>query len=89
MSNKDKTLFEFPCAFPLKVMGHDKAGFENHVRAIVARHVEETEILDCTCRPSRNGNFLSVTVTIQAQSKQQLDQLYIELNASDAVLMTL
>jgi len=88
MSNEE-TLFEFPCEFPLKVMGRHDAGFENHVMAIVARHVDEGEILESKSRPSTNGNFLSVTVTIQAQSKQQLDRLYIELNASDAVLMTL
>ncbi len=88
MSNEE-TLFEFPCEFPLKVMGRHDAEFENHVMAIVTRHVDEGEILESKSRPSNNGNFLSVTVTIQAQSKQQLDRLYIELNASDAVLMTL
>jgi len=87
--NDEETLFEFPCEFPLKVMGRHDAEFENHVRDIIARHVDEEEILESKSRPSNNGNFLSVTVTIQAQSKQQLDRLYIELNASDAVLMTL
>jgi len=87
--NKEETLFEFPCEFPLKVMGRHDAEFEDHVMAIVARHVDEVEILESKSRPSKNGNFLSVTMTIQAQSKQQLDRLYIELNASDAVLMTL
>ncbi len=89
MSNKEETLFEFPCEFPMKIMGRDEAEFENHVMAIITRHVEATEILESKCRPSNNGNFISVTVTIQAQNKQQLDRLYIELNASDAVLMTL
>jgi len=89
MSNEEETLFEFPCKFPLKVMGRDEGEFETHVMTIVARHIEITEILHCKCRPSNNGNFVSVTVTIQAQSKQQLDNLYIELNASDSVLMTL
>ncbi len=88
MSTED-TLFEFPCEFPLKVMGRHAAGFENHVMAIIARHVDEAEILESKSRPSNNGNYLSVTVVIQAQSKQQLDRVYIELNASDAVLMTL
>lgn len=85
----EQTLFEFPCKFPLKVMGRHDAEFENHVRKIVVRHVDEVEILDSTSRPSKDGHFLSVTVTIQAQSKQQLDRIYIDLNASDAVLMTL
>lgn len=88
MSNEE-TPFEFPCEFPLKVMGRHDDEFENHVRGIIARHVDEGEILESRSRPSNNGNFLSVTVIIQAQSKQQLDKLYVELNASDAVLMTL
>jgi len=85
----EETLFEFPCEFPLKVMGRQQEDFENHVMRIVGHHVESSEILHCKCRPSNNGNFVSVTVTIQAQSKQQLDNLYLELNASAAVLMTL
>ncbi len=89
MTNEEETLFEFPCEFPLKVMGRDQAEFENHVMTIVSRHVEMTAILHSKCCPSSKGNFVSVTVTIHAQSKQQLDNLYIELNASDSVLMTL
>ncbi|HEB55178.1 MAG TPA: DUF493 domain-containing protein [Gammaproteobacteria bacterium] len=85
----ENTLFEFPCEFPLKVMGRHAGEFENHVRQIVARHVDEAEILESKSRPSNNGNFLSVTVIIQAQSKQQLDRIYLDLNASNAVLMTL
>lgn len=87
--NDEQTLFEFPCKFPLKVMGRHDAGFENHVKDIVIRHIDEAEIFESTSRPSNNGNFISVTLTIQAQSKQQLDRIYIDLNASDAVLMTL
>jgi len=89
MTNEEETLFEFPCEFPLKVMGRDDAAFETQVMTIVARHVETTEILHSKCCPSSKGNFVSVTVTIQAQSKQQIDKLYLELNASDVVLMTL
>ncbi|VAX07039.1 Proposed lipoate regulatory protein YbeD [hydrothermal vent metagenome] len=89
MSNQEETLFEFPCEFPLKVMGRNETGFENHVMAIIYRHIDEIKILDSKCRPSKKGNFVSVSITILAQSKQQLDDLYIELNASDAVLMTL
>ncbi len=87
--NNEETLFEFPCEFPLKVMGRQNTGFEEHVMDILGRHVGEDEILGRQCRPSSNGNFVSVTVTIQAQSKQQLDDIYLALNASDAVLMTL
>jgi len=85
----EKTLLKFPCEFPLKVMGRHDAEFENYVREIVTRYVDEMEILESKSRPSKNGHFLSVTVTIQARSKQQLDRIYIDLNASDTVLMTL
>ncbi|VAX14695.1 hypothetical protein MNBD_GAMMA24-1889 [hydrothermal vent metagenome] len=85
----EDTPFEFPCEFPLKVMGRHDIEFENHVRDIVSRHIGQAEILESKSRPSTKGNFLSVTLVIQAQSKQQLDRIYIDLNASDAVLMTL
>lgn len=85
----EQTPFEFPCKFPLKVMGRYDIEFENKIRDIVSRHIDAEEIIESKSRPSNNGNFLSVTLIIQAQSKQQLDRIYIDLNASDVVLMTL
>ena len=87
-STKD-TLFEFPCEFPLKVMGPNIPEFEVIVIQIVHRHVDKLGKNALTKRDSGNGKFVSITVTFEAQSKQQLDDLYRELHAHEHVLMLL
>lgn len=84
---QDNELLQFPARFPLKVMGRDEDDFETLVVEIVNRHVEGE--LDVKTRPSRDGNFIAVTVTFEAHSKDQLDALYRELTGHDRVLMAL
>lgn len=83
-----ETVFYFPCRFPVKVM--TRAG-GRHVRAVVETirvHAEITED-DVSVRDSRNGRYQAVTVTITAESRDQLDRVYTDVNALDAVMMTL
>jgi len=87
-STKD-TLFEFPCEFPLKVMGRNITEFEGVVLEIVRKHVENIGEDAFKRRDSGNGKFISITVTFEAQNKQQLDNLYRELHAHEHVLMLL
>jgi len=87
-SSKD-TLFEFPCEFPLKVMGHNIDEFEGIVLEIVNRHVDSLKEGAVKSRGSSSGKFVSITITFEAQSKQQLDELYRELHAHEHVLMLL
>ena len=84
-----ETAFEFPCTFPLKVMGNHDEAFEAEVLALVREHVGATGEEAIERRASRNGRYLSLTVTFTATSKAQLDALYRALHASDQVLMTL
>ncbi|MCK4742951.1 MAG: DUF493 domain-containing protein [Sulfuriflexus sp.] len=85
----EDTLFEFPCEFPLKVMGRNIVEFEAIVIEIVNRHVESLDDGAVKKRDSGKGKFISLTVTFEAQSKQQLDDLYRELHAHEHVLMLL
>ncbi len=80
---------EFPSVFPLKAIGWDTDDFEAFVVSIVRKHVAIPAELIVTSRPSRGGRYLAVTVTFTAQSWEQLDALYLELNQSTRVLMTL
>ncbi len=80
---------EFPCIFPVKVMGVNQEDFERLVLTIVEKHANLTREGQVISRPSRNGRFVSVTVHIQAESQAQLDALYRELSAHERVLMTL
>jgi hypothetical protein len=83
------TLFEFPCDFPLKVMGRRTDDFRSLVVGIVQKHVGSIAPDKIEERPSKDGNYLSMTCTFQAQSREQLDMLYRELTACERVLIVL
>ena len=80
---------DFPCRFPIKVMGRDRAGFRETALTLIERHVGEVEEDAVRTSRSRNGTFLAVTVTITATSQEQLDTIYNELTAHDSILVAL
>ena len=70
-------------------MGKFSDDFEALVREIAERHVGVLPEDAVSSRPSSNRRFVAVTIVIRAQSKQQLDQLYLELTSTEQVLMAL
>ncbi len=82
-------LLEFPCPFPIKVLGNDIDDFEVLVADIVRRHVGVLPDSSVTRRSSRGGKYLAVTVTIEAQSREQLDGIYRELSSHQSIIMAL
>jgi putative lipoic acid-binding regulatory protein len=88
MSEKD-TLLEFPCAFPIKAMGRSDSGFEAEALSVVRRHVPDFNTDSMRIVASKKGNYLSVTFTIEATSRDQLDRIYCDLTALDEALMVL
>lgn len=85
----DETLLEFPCDFPIKIMGREANGFQELARALVEKHTGPLADEAVASALSSNGNFVSVTVTVVAKSQQQLDDIYNDLTSNDAVLMAL
>lgn len=85
----EETILKFPTAFPIKAMGKREDGFAQTVLEIVLRHAPDFDASTMEMRPSKNGNYLSVTATINATSKAQLDDIYRALTAHPAVLMAL
>mgnify|MGYP002640984719 CR=1 FL=1 len=85
----EETLLEFPCQFPIKIMGDNSAEFENEIVVIVRKHVPQLGEAAVKSKPSRTGKYLSVTVTFTAESKVQLDNLYREVNSHPQVKMVL
>ena len=85
----DETLLEFPCDFPIKVMGATRDDFAQAILEVVLRHAPDFEAASMEMRPSRAGNYLSVTCTIRATSKPQIDALYLELTAHPYVKIAL
>lgn len=89
MTDASDTLFEFPCDFPLKVMGRHTDDFRSIVLGIVQKHAGPVLPANIEERPSRDGKYLSLTCTFNAQSKQQLDDLYRELTSCERVMVVL
>lgn len=85
----EESPIKFPCEFIVKVMGEANDSFEQKVMQIFHRHFDEKEILKVTKRHSKEGNYLAITVVLFAQSREQLDSLYIELSDTPEVLMAL
>lgn len=85
----EETLLSFPCEFPIKVMGRNSETLTAEVLRIVRKHAPDLSADAVTSRRSAEGNYLAVTVVVSATSKEQLDNIYLELNAHEAVLMTL
>ena len=85
----EETLLEFPCQFPVKAMGKSGLEVDRLVIEIISRHVEYLSHDAVTTRPSKDGNYIAVTVTIEASSKRQLDAIYQDLTDHPHVLMAL
>ncbi len=85
----EDSLLEFPCQFPIKAMGKTDLELDLLVIDIIRRHIADINEGAVTTRPSKDGNYLAVTVIIEATSKQQLDAIYQDLTAHPHVLMAL
>lgn len=88
-SREPDSLIEFPCDFPLKIMGARHDRFAQTVVDIVLRHAPDFDPAAIEMRASSKGKYLSLTCTIRAVSRAQLDALYIELSGHDMVTMVL
>jgi len=84
-----ETLLEFPCSFPVKIMGRDHPAFHDAARMIIDKHAGPVDDDAIRVTPSREGKFVSVTVVIEAVSQAQLDSIYEDLSAHDEVLVAL
>ncbi len=90
MADEGRTsALEFPTAFPIKVMGRRAGGFAQAIVELVQRHAPDFDASGLEMRASREGNYLSVTATITATSREQLDNLYRELTSHPMVSMVL
>ncbi len=85
----EETLLEFPCRFPIKIMVRAEVDLQPLIMELVVPHAGEINAADINMRTSKNGNFISITVTITATSKAQLDTIYQALTDSEHILMSL
>ncbi len=87
--DNQETLLEFPCEFSVKAFGIHENEFDLVVVEIVSNHLNKYSDYSVATRESSNGKYLSVSVTITAESKTQLDAIYNELSNHERVTMAL
>jgi putative lipoic acid-binding regulatory protein len=85
----DKKLLSFPCEFPIKVFGVATDQFEINIIRIIQQHVPDLHETAIQKRPSKDGKYLALTITVFVKSQKELDDIYCDLTASPYVLMAL
>ena len=85
----DESVMEFPCSFPIKLMGRETDEFRQTARELVEKHTGPLDDEAIQSALSRNGRFVSVTITVIAESREQLDNIYRDATAHDDVIMAL
>jgi len=83
------TLIEFPCAFPIKVMGHKVDDFVSTLTEIAQEFDPQFDATSIELRQSKAGNYLGVTLNVWATSQAQLDALYMALSSHPLVKVVL
>ena len=89
MSELTASLIEYPCEFPLKIFGQQQAGFAQAVLEVVSKHDSDFVAASMEMRASRNARYISLTCTVHATSREQLDAIYQELCDHPMVVMVL
>jgi putative lipoic acid-binding regulatory protein len=87
--SEDKSLIDYPSLFPIKVMGANVEGFVDQVIDVARRFDPAFDAGSVVKRPSSGGNYLGVTITITATSREQLDALYRALTSHPLVKVVL
>lgn len=85
----EQSLIEYPSAFPIKVMGAHVDGFAEAIVSIALQFDPTYDPATLEKRPSKGGNYLGLTITVTATSREQLDELYRTLTTHPMVKMVL
>ncbi len=83
------SLIAYPCTFPIKIMGVRQDGFADAICELIRAHDPAFDPGSMEMRPSRHGNYLGLTVTVWALSREQLDGIYLALTRHPMVKVVL
>lgn len=89
VSPVNESLFEFPCDFPIKVMGKAHPDFTETIVSVVRQFDASFDATRVEIRPSSGGNYTGLTVTVRAHSREQLDEIYRALTGHPMVKVVL
>lgn len=81
----EDTLLQFPCEYPVIAMGESHPELDSIVVGIVRRHAGDIAEVTVTSKQSSGGKYTSITVVIEATSKQQLEAIYQDLSGHEAI----
>lgn len=84
-----ESLIEYPCKFPIKVMGQRVDGLVHAITSIARQFDPDFDASTIALRESKAGNYLGVTITVNATSREQLDELYRTLSTHPMVKVVL
>ena len=83
------SLLEFPCDFPIKVMGKAHPAFQETIVTVIRGFDSEFDAGNVETRPSSGGNYIGLTVTVRATSRAHLDDIYRALTGHPMVKVVL
>ena len=89
MINKEPPKIEFPCEYPIKVMGEASALFHQHVLGTMDKYAAGFDRSKVAVRDSKKGRWQSITITITATGSSQLEDIFKELKSNSLVKMVL
>ncbi len=87
--SEQETLIEFPSDFPIKIMGEARDDFAQGMLIVIQQHDPGYDGRNMEMRPSSKGTYISLTCTVRATSKEQLDNLYRDLSSHPWVKVVL
>ncbi len=85
----EEELIEFPCDYSVKAMGYATPDFEEHILGLVTRHASLASPRQVTVKESSGGRYLSVTVSVEARSREHLELIYSGLKEDERVVFIL
>ena len=88
-NSRHDSLIEYPSNFPIKVMGAKTEGFVHAMTQIAERFDPNFDASAIELRDSKQGNYLGITLTITATSREQLDEIYRALSTHPMVKIVL
>ena len=89
MNQDEAPHIEYPCRYPIKVIGEDVDDYSNEVIRIIRVHAPDLKDEDISFRPSRHGKYLAVNVIIVAHGEKQIEAIFNDLKASGRTAMVL
>ena len=82
---KEESLIEYPCHFPIKIVGIYSSNYKERIITLVRTHIPDFNDKQVKERYSKNNKYLSLAMTVYVHNREQLDALYVSLNACDDV----